>query len=708
MVAILTLSAQSYSPCYTEFMAKGNAAYNQGKYSEAKTYYAKAKQCAGGNPTEAQKRINQCNAKLNPAPKPSQPSASTPKTDQTFTVNGISFKLVYVQGGTFTMGCTSSQGGDCFDGEKPSHSVTLSDFWIGETEVTQALWKAVMGNNPSNFKGDNLPVENVSWNDCQNFVRNLNELTGNTFRLPTEAEWEYSASGGNKNRGYKYASGNSIEDVAWYTDNSGSATHSVKGKRANELGLYDMTGNVWEWCEDWYESYSSSSQTNPRSHSTGSNRVYRGGSWSNNAWNCRVSYRHGNSPGYRSSNLGFRLATVRQETTERQPTETRGCESQSQNKSPKIQFDQTSYDFGKIKEEDGKVTTRFYFTNVGGGELLLVSVRPGCGCTTTDYTKTAVGPGQRGYIDATYNPSNRPGAFNKNIKITTNEPEMQVEKPTPHMIFIKGEVLPKQSSETSNSGEKAKKEAEEERIKEEIRQADLYGNEDEMQRLRKSCSSKLTDYDGNTYNTVLIGKQCWMKENMRTTHYANGSSIPMGSTYSYTDAYRYCPDNNCSNVSTYGYLYNWAAMMKGSPSSDRRPSGVQGICPKGWHVPSEMEWKQMLFYVKEQPKYHCEDSKYRIAKSLSSTMGWYNSDKSCVVGNNPSTNNATGFSAFPAGRSLSKCCTSWGEKAYFWTSTQDKDNSAFNVFISYDSYSVIDVTIGSSKYYGYSVRCVKD
>ena len=319
LLVTFTVAAQSYSPCYTEFMAKGNAAYNQGKYSVAKTYYETAKKCAGGNPTEAQKRINQCNAKLNPAPKPSQPSASTPKTDQTFTVNGISFKMVYVQGGTFTMGCTSEQGGECDVDEKPSHQVTLSDYWIGETEVTQALWEAVMGSNPSSFKGDNRPVEKVSWDDCQEFIRKLNALTGKTFALPTEAQWEYAARGGNKSRHCKYAGSNTIGDVAWYRENcydKGSSspdygTHPVKGKQANELGLYDMSGNVWEWCSDWEGEYSSSSQTNPTGPSSGSRRVYRGGGWCGYAWGCRVSDRNYDAPDNRSNYLGFRLSLVR-------------------------------------------------------------------------------------------------------------------------------------------------------------------------------------------------------------------------------------------------------------------------------------------------------------------------------------------------------------------------------------------------------------
>ena len=233
-----------------------------------------------------------------------------PQTE-TITVNGVSFKMVAVKGGTFTMGCTSEQGSDCFNGEKPAHQVTVSDFCIGETEVTQALWKAVMGSNPSSFKGDNLPVENVSYNDIVNdFIPKLNRLTGRTFRLPTEAEWEYAARGGSQSRGYKYSGSNTLGNVAWYYDNSGSKTHPVKTKAANELGLYDMSGNVWEWCQDWYGDYTTMPQTNPKGASTGSNRVLRGGCWINNAMISRVSYRNIILPDFRYDSPGFRLVTV--------------------------------------------------------------------------------------------------------------------------------------------------------------------------------------------------------------------------------------------------------------------------------------------------------------------------------------------------------------------------------------------------------------
>ena len=228
---------------------------------------------------------------------------------QTFTVNGVSFTMVGVEGGTFTMGATSEQGtSDPYDHEYPTHSVTLSNFAIGETEVTQELWRAVMGSNPSDFSGTNLPVENVSWNDCQTFITKLNQLTGKNFRLPTEAEWEYAARGGNKSRGYKYAGSNTLSDVAWYCDNSSSTTHPVKQKQANELGLYDMSGNVYEWCQDWFGTYSSSAQTNPTGPSSGFYRVCRGGSWGNGARGFRVSHRDRGTPAVHYNSLGLRLA----------------------------------------------------------------------------------------------------------------------------------------------------------------------------------------------------------------------------------------------------------------------------------------------------------------------------------------------------------------------------------------------------------------
>ncbi len=246
-------------------------------------------------------------------------NAPQPKGKKSITVNGVTFNMIMVKGGSFLMGATSEQGSDAYESEKPAHQVTLSDYYIGETEVTQELWQAVMGSNPSYFKENNNPVEKVSWNDCKEFVSKLNKLTGMTFRLPTEAEWEYAARGGQKSKGYKYSGSNNLRDVAWYgqwngntydNGNSGERTHAVATKLPNELGIYDMSGNVWEWCQDWYGSYSSSAQTNPQGASSGANRVLRGGSWNCIARGCRVSIRRGDNPSNRNSNLGLRLVLL--------------------------------------------------------------------------------------------------------------------------------------------------------------------------------------------------------------------------------------------------------------------------------------------------------------------------------------------------------------------------------------------------------------
>ena len=252
-----------------------------------------------------------------------------------FMVNGVSFEMVRVDGGTFRMGATSEQEDKAMDNEKPVHSVTLSSYYmgataeqedkamdnekpvhsvtlssyyIGKTEVTQALWQAVMGSNPSNFKGSDLPVECVNWNDCQEFIQKLNSLTGRNFRLPTEAEWEFACRGGNNSRGYKYSGSNYIYNVAWYWDNTGQKTHPVGTKAPNELGIYDMSGNVWEWCSDWYADYTSYSQTNPTGPQSGSFRVARGGCWCRYARYCRSSFRYDCYPTGRDYYLGLRLA----------------------------------------------------------------------------------------------------------------------------------------------------------------------------------------------------------------------------------------------------------------------------------------------------------------------------------------------------------------------------------------------------------------
>ena len=222
--------------------------------------------------------------------------------------NGISIEMVKVEAGTFMMGATSEMENPT-DNEKPVHQVTLTnDYYMGKYEVTQALWQTVMGSNPSEFNGGTLPVETVNWNDCQEFISKLNSMTGRKFRLPTEAEWEYAARGGKESRGYQYSGSSNISDVAWYDGNSGSKTHAVGTKQPNEIGIYDMAGNVSEWCQDWKGSYNSASQTNPIENHNGLYRAHRGGGWGYLVRYCRSSYRNNSSPDERYDHVGLRLA----------------------------------------------------------------------------------------------------------------------------------------------------------------------------------------------------------------------------------------------------------------------------------------------------------------------------------------------------------------------------------------------------------------
>jgi sulfatase modifying factor 1 len=228
--------------------------------------------------------------------------------DKAHVLQRIADNIVAVEGGTFTMGCTEEQGSECSGREKPAHSVTLSNYSIGKYLVTQDEWEVVMGKNPSRFQGARRPVEQVSWNDIQQFLERLNQLTGKNYRLPTEAEWEYAARGGKHSKGFKYSGSNDIDDVAWYGENAASETKTVGLKQPNELGLYDMSGNVWEWCFDWYGPYSGGSEVNPKGAGTGAVRVLRGGGGWGIAQYCRVSVRDGNRPEDRLIR-GFRLVS---------------------------------------------------------------------------------------------------------------------------------------------------------------------------------------------------------------------------------------------------------------------------------------------------------------------------------------------------------------------------------------------------------------
>ena len=224
-----------------------------------------------------------------------------------FTVGTVSFIMIQVDGGTFQMGDTNKQG-SVENNENPVHQVTLSPYFIGETEVTQGLWEAVMGNNPSNFKGINRPVEQVSWNDCQEFIKRLNQKTGRKFRLPTEAEWEFAAQGGNRSKGYIYSGSNNIKEVAWFVNTTERSTCDVKYKNSNELGVYDMSGNVQEWCQDLFEHYSTKSVKNPKGPKKGVLRVFRGGGWNLLDNVCTIVNREYARPDTKRNNIGLRLA----------------------------------------------------------------------------------------------------------------------------------------------------------------------------------------------------------------------------------------------------------------------------------------------------------------------------------------------------------------------------------------------------------------
>ena len=312
---------------FKQMMDKGKDQYSKKDYKAALATFQAALAKFPAKQLEVQPWIDSCNMRLEEAARREREEAARAEAAQRErerleaerrereryealppVIKQLVANMVCVEGGTFTMGVTAEQGRYAHDSEKPTHQVTLSTYYIGKYEVTQAEWQAVMGTNPSEFKGDNLPVENVSWYDCQEFIRKLNELTGKQFRLPTEAEWEYAARGGKRSYGAKYAGDNDIDNVAWYWDNSNKTTHPVGRKRANELGLYDMSGNVWEWCQDWHGDYSSASQTNPQGPGSGRNRVVRGGSWYNEARYCRLSHRGSAPPDWRLYYIGLRLA----------------------------------------------------------------------------------------------------------------------------------------------------------------------------------------------------------------------------------------------------------------------------------------------------------------------------------------------------------------------------------------------------------------
>jgi formylglycine-generating enzyme required for sulfatase activity len=313
----LALPALASAQCFTAYRDAGKAHVQKKEYDKAIEKFNKAKGCLSDKPANGDREIDALIAdakkrRQTRAKRTQNPATAKPNPADTTRCADCP-EMVSVTGGSITMGCKNSiRDGECYDKEKPPHEVTVRDFYIGKYEVTQAEWLREMGSNPSYFKDfDNCPVENVSWNDVQEYIKKLNARTGKTYRLPTEAEWEYAARGGSRSQGYWYSGSNTLADVGWYEGNSGRKTKPVGTRKANELGIYDMSGNVWEWVEDdWHDNYTGA-PTDGRAwvnSSRGSYRVLRGGSWNSAAEGCRAACRSNLALADRYSHVGFRLA----------------------------------------------------------------------------------------------------------------------------------------------------------------------------------------------------------------------------------------------------------------------------------------------------------------------------------------------------------------------------------------------------------------
>lgn len=321
-VLLICLHLSAASQDYDEYLQKARIMLVEGDCDLAEKNYQVYMKLAGLSDAEVEKGIQDCIAKRDSLLLLLEKGGEIEDgekqlfSDIVITVNGVSFVMKAIEGGEFMMGCVGCSEDESDRDERNVHAVTLDDYYMGETEVTQALWYAVMGKNPSHFKGEQLPVESISWNDCQDFIRQLNQLTGKNFRLPTEAEWEYAARGGNKSRNYSFSGSNAASSVAIYDVDSFNkgrrdpdyGSHRVKSKKSNEIGLFDMSGNVWEWCSDWYDNYPTYSQINPTGASRGMSKVIRGGSWMYDKWYSRVSYRYKYLPFVKKSDCGLRIA----------------------------------------------------------------------------------------------------------------------------------------------------------------------------------------------------------------------------------------------------------------------------------------------------------------------------------------------------------------------------------------------------------------
>ncbi|MBP5557187.1 MAG: SUMF1/EgtB/PvdO family nonheme iron enzyme [Bacteroidales bacterium] len=798
--------------------------------------------------------------------------------DQQEVIRQILNNMVIVAGGNATIGSTQQEN------ESPVHTAKINTFGIGKYEVTQKEWSQIV-NIPevssqwSNTYGlgDTFPAYNFSYDQFQLFISRLCELTSLSFRMPTESEWEYAARGGIHANNYQYSGSDIVENVAWYTNNANSSSHAVGGKDANSLGIYDMSGNVWEWCSDWYGMYSPGTYSNPTGSSNGTARVMRGGCWYFNEDYCRVSARYSSSPSNTFITYGGRLAIdvlprvstspiidinttsanwggtvsdgIAAEVVERGLCWGTNANVSIFNDTIKLGSGTGSFDYAKI----GLAANTTYFVRayainqfgIGYGDVQafttpadntqeyingitvnwgngvtanqqevirqilnkMIAVEGGS-CSMSNDFHAVINPFFIGKFEITQKewmalmgatPTSSGSQWTTNLGFGNNFPAyyvsyedvlsfLQILNAYTGIVFrlpteAEWEYAARGGRQTSNNlyaGSNAigtvawysnNSSAHEVGLLQnnEIGTFDMSGNVAEWcsdyygtlnpgiynnpagpasgttrvvrgggyNSLSSSCTvfardsavpdtrsatigfrlaisadshgcfnqPTLIDVDGNAYHTVQIGSQCWMKENLRTTKFSNEIGIPVGTDTSSSIAYRYNPNHNQTAINTYGYLYNWPAIMNNMEESDTFPSRVQGICPTGWHVPSEAEWILLHYYVTSRDEYHCGGSNAFIAKSLASNMGWSTSDVICSIGNDPYTNNATGFNALPAGY-IDESSIDFERGAYFWSCSGKNTEKGISHFLKTDNQSMNSRE--SNKRNALSLRCVLD
>lgn len=796
--------------------------------------------------------------------------------DQQEVIRQILNNIIIVEGGNATIGSTQQEN------ESPVHTAKLNTFGIGKYEVTQKEWSRIVNIPEVSSQwtstyglGDTFPAYNFSYDQFQLFISRLCELTSLSFRMPTESEWEYAARGGIHANNYQYSGSDIAEDVAWYTNNANSSSHAVGGKDVNSLGIYDMSGNVWEWCSDWYGMYSPGTYSNPTGPSNGTARVMRGGCWYFNEDYCRVSARYSSSSSNTFITYGGRLAIdvlprvstspiidinstsanwggtvsdgIAAEVVERGLCWGTNANVSILNDTIRSGSGIGSFDYAKM----GLATNTTYFVrayainqfgigygdvqafttpadntqeyingitvNWGNGVIAnqqevirqilneMIAVEGGS-CSMSNDFHAVINPFFIGKFEITQKewmalmgatPTSSGSQWTTNLGFGNNFPAyfvsyedvlsfLQILNAYTGIVFrlpteAEWEYAARGGRQTSNNlyaGSNAigtvawysnNSSAHEVGLLQnnEIGTFDMSGNVAEWcsdyygtlnsgiynnpagpasgttrvvrgggyNSLSSSCTvftrdsavpdtrsatigfrlaisgnshgcfnkPTLIDVDGNAYHTVQIGSQCWMKENLRTSKYSDGTVISQGSNSSSENAYWYQPNTNTTDAINNGLLYNWKALMRDASSSYNNQSGVQGVCPDGWHIPSEAEWTQLTDYVSSQSEYMCGYMGTNIAKSLASTIGWNSSTNTCAVGNASSDNNATGFSVVPVGEFGND---NFGEIASLWSTTTYTPDEAYYYCLNYNDATVSGNYLSKSN--GCSVRCIYD